>query len=76
MGNIYVHISKITYLKTINIMTTLFIFYSVLAYLYMFGRIVGAHKSPQDVSASAWLIYLFSPITLPVFAGMDHEMNK
>ena len=54
-------------------MIDLFIFYIVFSYLYMLGAIIDFYDGKVDDNgiSGALFAFLFSPVTMPVFMGMN-----
>tara|TARA_R110000772_G_scaffold130486_1_gene238724 strand:+ start:388 stop:555 length:168 start_codon:yes stop_codon:yes gene_type:complete len=54
-------------------MNDLFIFYVVFSYLYMLGAIIDFYDGKVDDKgiSGALFAFLFSPVTMPVFMGMN-----
>ena len=52
--------------------------YMFISYMMMLGIIFENYEKNSDVPLSSWMIWLFSPIVLPIIIGMmlDEKKNK
>jgi hypothetical protein len=44
--------------------------YVFISYMIMLGMIFDSHSKNSDVPLSTWMVWLFSPIVLPIILGM------